>query len=446
MSNQETVQLLIKAPWILPVIPQNRIFENCAIAVNGGKIVAILPENEAIKRFNPKQTIHLEHHILMPGLINAHGHAAMTLLRGYADDLSLEPWLTEHIWPAESRWLDADFVRDGTELAIAEMIKTGTTCYSDMYFFPEAAAPVIQKSSIRAQITFPILDIATNWAQDAEECFSKGLALHDEYRNDDLITVGFGPHAPYTVSDGVLSKVATLAQELDAPIQIHLHETAHEIEESLKLHEQRPSERLFNLGLMTPATQCVHMTQINDLDIELLIKSGAHVIHCPESNLKLASGFCPIAKLSNHGINVALGTDGAASNNDLDLFGELQTAALMGKAIAEDPAACSAHEMLAMATINGARALGIEDLTGSLEPGKAADIIAISLDELSSIPIHNPASTLVYSNRRTPVTHSWVNGRALLLSGHLQTLNEQDIKTRATHWFKKMSDSNTTNR
>lgn len=440
MPAPECIQLLIKAPWIIPIIPEDRVFENCAIAVNSGKIIAIIPENEVKNRFIAKQTITLDNHIIMPGLINAHGHAAMSLFRGFADDLPLEPWLSDHIWPAETRWLDAEFVRDGTELAIAEMIKAGTTCYADMYFFPEESARAAQKSSIRTQITFPILDMASNWAQNAEEYLRKGLLLQDEYRNNDLITIGFGPHAPYTVSDEVLRKIAMLAQELEAPIHIHLHETAYEIEQSIKEYGMRPIERLMKLGLLSPLTQCVHMTQVNDSDIKHLQDSGAHLIHCPESNLKLASGFCPVSRLQKAGINVALGTDGAASNNDLDLFGELHTAALLGKAVAEDASACNAFGMLQMATLNGARALGIEDITGSLEPGKAADIIALNVDDLATLPIHNPVSTLVYNNRKATVSHVWVKGKALLLSGHLQTLNERELKTRARAWQKKIKN------
>lgn len=439
MPAQENIQLIIKAPWIIPVIPEDRILKNCAVAVNNGKIIGIIPEGEASSRFLAKQTITLDNHILMPGLINAHGHAGMSLFRGLADDLPLETWLTDHIWPAESRWLTPEFVRDATECAIAEMIQTGTTCYADMYFFPEESARAAQKSSIRAQLTFPILDAASNWAKNAEESLRKGLLLQDEYRNNSSITVGFGPHAPYTVSDTILRKIAMLAQELEAPIHIHLHETAQEIEESIQVHGMRPIERLAKLGLLSPLTQCAHMTQMNDHDIELLTSTGAHVIHCPESNLKLASGFCPVHRLQKAGVNVAIGTDGAASNNDLDLFGELQTAALLGKAVAQDASACNAHEMLRMATINGARALGINEITGSLEPGKAADIIAINVDELSTLPLHNPASALVYNNRNAKVTHVWVNGKALLLSGHLQTLNELELKSRARAWQQKMN-------
>lgn len=438
MTAKQAVHLLINARWIIPVVPANRVFEDCALVIHRQKIIALVPQTEARKRFDPEQTLNLDRHIVIPGLINAHGHAAMNLLRGYADDYALQTWLNDYIWPAEAEHVDADFVHDGTELAIAEMIKSGTTCFADMYFFPEQAAQAARKAHMRAQITFPILDFPTNWGQGPDDYFAKGLALHDEYRADDLIRIGFGPHAPYTVSDPHLAKVATLAEELQAPIQIHLHETAQEVDDAYRDTGIRPIERLYQLGLLTPQTQCVHMTQLNDDDIQTIANSGAHVVHCPESNLKLASGFCPVAKLKEAGVNVALGTDGAASNNNLNMLEEIQTAALLAKAVSRDPAALNAHQALACATLNGAKALGIDEITGSLEVGKAADIVALQADDISALPIYDPASALAYNNRALKVSHVWVAGRALLLSGHLQTLDERDIRARAERWQTKI--------
>ncbi|HEY7886289.1 MAG TPA: amidohydrolase family protein, partial [Cellvibrionaceae bacterium] len=317
MAAVQPARVLIKARWIIPVIPEGRVFENCALVIQGNDIAAILPAEEAEKRYKAEQTISLDNHLLIPGLINAHGHAAMSLLRGFAEDLPLETWLEDHIWPLEGRHVDARFVEDGTELAIAEMIKSGTTCFADMYFYPEAVARVAQRTHMRCQIAFPVMELETHWARSSDECIEKGLALRDEYRGDELIRIAFGPHAPYSLGDEALKKIAILAQELEAPIHIHLHETASEIEQSQREHDMRPSQRLAQLGLMSVLTQCVHMTQIDESDIELLQNCGAHVIHCPESNAKLASGFCPVALLQQKGINVALGTDGAASNNDL---------------------------------------------------------------------------------------------------------------------------------
>lgn len=439
MAARKPVQLLIKARWIIPILPAQRVYQDCAIAVQGGRIAAILPWDEADKRFTPEQSVKLDQHILMPGLINCHGHAAMTLLRGYADDQPLDTWLNHHIWPAEKNHVSADFVRDGTELAIAEMIRSGTTCFADMYFFPEQVALCARRAHMRCQITFPIANAATNWGEGADDYFAKGLALHDEYRGDDLIRIGFGPHAPYSLSDSHLQRAATLAEELQAPVQIHLHETAKEITDSVGQYGMRPIERLNKLGLLTPQTQCVHMTQIEESDLDLLANSGAQIIHCPESNLKLASGFCPVSKLLDRDINVALGTDSAASNNDLNMLGELESAGLLAKATSQNPGALKAHDLLAMATINGARALGLEKEIGSLEVGKAADIIALDTSHIGCRPIYDAASTLAYNNRSLTVSHSWVAGRALMLSGHLQTLNERDIASKALAWSKKIN-------
>lgn len=435
---QYSIDLIIKARWIIPVVPENRVLENCALAIDKGRILALLPNDEAERRFIAAETISLDSHVLIPGLVNAHGHAAMSLLRGYADDQPLHTWLNDHIWPTESRWVGEEFVRDGTQLAMAEMIKTGTTCFADMYFYPEQAAQVCLDAKMRSQISFPIFDFATSWGLGPDDYFAKGLALHDSLRASDLVSIAFGPHAPYTVSDAPLQKIAVLAQEMDMPIQIHLHETASEVEESVAQHGKRPTQRLMDLGLLSPLTQCVHMTQISDVDIALLQQTGAHVVHCPESNLKLASGFCPVDKLMKAGINVALGTDGAASNNDLDLFSELKTAALLAKAVAGDAAALSAHTALRMATLNGARALGMDEKVGSLETGKFADITAIDLSGLGTQPLYNPASQLVYTHSGQGVTHVWVQGKALLANRQLQTLDEREILGKANWWRKQI--------
>ncbi len=433
------IDLLIKARWIIPVVPENRILENCALAIHEGKILAIIPAEGAEQRYHAHETINLGNHAIMPGLVNAHGHAAMSLLRGYADDHPLHTWLNDHIWPIEGRWVSEDFVRDGTDLAIAEMIKTGTTCFADMYFYPEQAAQACLDASIRCQLAFPILDFPTAWGLGPDEYLSKGLNLHDTFRSNHLINIAFGPHAPYTVSNGPLQKIAMLAHEMDMPIHIHLHETAQEISDSLKQHGCRPSQRLMDLGLLSPLTQTVHMTQIDDSDIHLLQTSGAHVVHCPESNLKLASGFCPVDRLLKAGINVAIGTDGAASNNDLDLFSEVKTAALLAKAVAGDATALSAHAALRMATLNGAKALGLDEHIGSLEIGKVADITAIDLGEIAMQPVYNPASQLVYTHSGQAVTHVWVEGKCLLKNRELQTLNEREILGKANWWRKQIA-------
>ncbi len=434
-----SIDLLIKARWIIPVVPENRVLENCALAIHEGKILAIIPSDGADQRYSAREVINLGSHAILPGLVNAHGHAAMSLLRGYADDHPLHTWLNDHIWPAEGRWVSEEFVHDGTELAIAEMIKTGTTCFADMYFYPEQAAQACLDARIRCQLAFPILDFPTAWGLGPDEYLSKGLNLHDTFRSNHLINVAFGPHAPYTVSNAPLQKIAMLAHEMDMPIHIHLHETAQEVSDSIKQYGCRPIQRLMDLGLLSPLTQTVHMTQIDETDVNLLRISGAHVIHCPESNLKLASGFCPVDRLLKAGVNVAIGTDGAASNNDLDLFSEVKTAALLAKAVAGDATALSAHAALRMATLNGAKALGLDEQIGSLEIGKSADITAIDLGELAMQPVYNPASQLVYTHSGQAVTHVWVEGKCLLKNRELQTLNEREILGKANWWRKQIA-------
>ena len=428
------IDLLINSRWIIPVVPENRVFENCALAIDQQKIVGIYPQAEAKSKFDPASVVDLADHILMPGLVNAHGHAAMSLLRGYADDLPLQPWLEEHIWPVEARVLSAEFVADGTNLAMAEMIKTGTTCFADMYFFADTVAEQVQRSGMRSQIGFTVFDFPTAGGKDPDDYIHKGLQLRDSYKGDGLIKIACAPHAPYTVGDETLRRIATYANELDMAVHIHCHETAQEVADSLKLYGNRPLQRLDDLGVLLPQTQLVHMTQIDDNDIRLIQDNNCHVVHCPESNLKLASGFCPVGKLIDAGINVAIGTDGAASNNDLDLFGELKTAALLAKAVAGDAEVLDAHAALRMATINGAKALGWDDQIGSLEAGKSADMIAVEISSLSQKPLYNPASQLVYCNAGSQVTHSWVAGKALLRERSLVTLDEENLIRRADAW------------
>jgi 5-methylthioadenosine/S-adenosylhomocysteine deaminase len=374
----------------------------------------------------------------MPGLVNSHGHAAMSLLRGFADDQPLMPWLEQHIWPAEAAHVSAGFVRDGVELAIAEMIRCGTTTFSDMYFFPDVCAETAQRLGMRCQLTFPVLDAPTVWAQSADEYISKGLALRDDVKHSDLVTVGFGPHATYTVSEPSLIKVATLAAELDVPIQIHLHETRGEVLLAVEQNGERPLDSLQRLGLLGPRTQCVHMTDLGDQDIALLAATGAHVVHCPQSNMKLASGACPVDRLLASGVNVALGTDSAASNNDLNLFGEMQSAALLAKLHSQDATALPAATALEMATINGARAMGLESNIGSLEVGKLADLIAVDLSQPETQPLYNPLSQLVYACNGSQVTHSWIGGVEVMNQRQLTHIDLAALGVRTREWRERI--------
>lgn len=433
MTSKTPADVALDATWILPVAPRGRVYRDCSLLIKGDNILAIVPSHQVDERFEVRQHVALPNQLLMPGLVNCHGHSAMTLLRGFADDLPLDTWLQKHVWPAENRLVNEDFVADGARLAIGEMLLSGTTCFSDMYFFPEVTAQVAHEAGIRTQLFFPLLDFANNWSRDAADALHKGLKLRDTYRSHPLINVGFGPHAPYTLSDASLQKIATYAEELQAPVQIHLHETAAEVEKAVADTGQRPIERLENIGLLGPLTQCVHMTQVTASDIERLTANGAHVIHCPESNMKLASGACPVAGLLDAGVNVALGTDGAASNNDLDMLAETRTAALLAKLTSGNPAAVDAATAIELATLNGAKALGQDDRLGSLEAGKQADVIAVDLSALGTLPVHQPLSQLVYSNAAR-VKNVWVAGRQLVRDSQLTTISAEALRVAAGKW------------
>ncbi|HCR47835.1 MAG TPA: TRZ/ATZ family hydrolase [Marinobacter hydrocarbonoclasticus] len=428
----------INARWLIPVEPFGVVLEHQAVILQGSRILAIVPQAEADQSYRTRETLDLNQHVVLPGLINLHGHTAMSLFRGLADDLPLMTWLNDHIWPAESKFVSEQFVADGTRLAMAEMLRTGTTTFSDMYFFPEVTAQAAHDTGMRAQICFPLMDMPTVWGSGPEEYLRKGADLIEQWQRDDYIMPAIGPHAPYTVSDGPLGAAVELAQQTGAAIQLHLHETAFEVAEAVKASGQRPLARMADLGVLGANTQCVHMTQIDESDLAHLKKTGAHVVHCPESNLKLASGFCPVQKLLDHDINVTIGTDGAASNNDLDLFGELKTAAMVAKAVADDAAALSAHKALEMATLSGARALGRDHDIGSLVAGKLADLIAVDLSDPYLQPVYDPASHLVYSNHGRAVSHSWIHGVPQLQDGRLTRIDVPDLVLRVNEWRKQI--------
>jgi len=433
------VDTLIHARWIIPVEPESVTYEHHTLVIDSGKIIDLLPTDLAKQKYQGTTTENLENHALLPGLINCHTHAAMTLMRGIADDVPLMNWLQNHIWPLEQKWMSEAFVKDGTDLAIAEMILGGTTCFNDMYFFPEITAGQAIHHGIRAKVGLIVIDFPSVWAQNSEEYIEKGLALHDQLRLSNLCSTAFAPHAPYSVSDEPLQKIRTLADELELSIHIHVHETQHEVEQAQTQSGQRPLQRLQELGIVNPSLIAVHMTQLTDEEISTFAESGAHLVHCPESNLKLASGFCPIARCLAAGINVALGTDGAASNNDLDMLGEMRTAALLGKAVAGDASAIPAMTALSMATINGAKALGLDTVCGSLSLGKAADVIAIDLTYLETQPLYCPVSQIVYAASRQQVTDVWVAGKRLLKQRRLTTINIDDLKVKIAEWQHRLS-------
>lgn len=437
----QTVDTLVHARWIVPVEPAGRYYERHSLAVQEGRILDLLPTEQARATYTAPTQHTFAEHALVPGFVNAHTHAPMSLFRGLADDLPLMEWLERHIWPAEARFVSEGFVRDGTRLAAAEMVRGGTTCFNDMYFFPQESAKAATEVGIRASIGLIVLDLPTVWASDADEYIAKGTDLHDEFRNSPLVRTAFAPHAPYTVSDAPLARIGTLAEELDIPIHIHLHETAHEVAEAEASGGERPLARLARLGLLSHRLLAVHMTQLEDAEIERVAGCGAHVLHCPESNLKLASGFCPVARLLEAGANVALGTDGAASNNDLDMLGEMRTAALVAKGTAGAANAVPASQALSMATLNGARALGLDDAIGSLAPGKSADMVAINLGELETQPVFNPISQIVYACSRHQVTDVWVAGRHLLKDRVLTTVDEAELLATTREWRERIAHS-----
>ena len=432
------IDLLVLPRWLVPVEPAGTVLEHHALAVDGGRIVAVLPAAEARTQFQARETLELPQHAIMPGLVNTHAHSAMTLLRGIADDLPLMDWLQNHIWPAEGAHMSRAFCEDGLRLAMAEMIRGGTTCVNDMYFFPDATVAAATTAGMRATVGLIVLDFPTAWAQNADEYLNKGLEVHDGLKGNPLVRSVFAPHAPYTVSDAPLKSIRKYATELGIGIHMHVHETAGEVEMAVQATGKRPWQRLKELDLLGPDFIAVHMTQLTDQEIAEAAQYGVSIAHCPESNLKLASGFCPVDKLLKAGVNVAIGTDGAASNNDLDLLQETRTAALLAKSVAGDARALSAPQALHMATLAGAKALGMDAEFGSLAAGKSADFIAVNLSAVNTQPVYNVLSHLAYAARGDQVSDVFVAGRALMRNRQLLTVDEAQAIQRANEWQKKI--------
>lgn len=431
----EPIDLLLRPTWVVPVIPDRVALKGHSVAIRDGAIVAVLPADEADRRFTAKEIADLPGHALIPGLVNLHAHASMSLMRGIADDLPLMQWLQEAIWPAEGKHVSHAFVRDGTALAADEMLRGGITTCNEMYFHPDAAAEAFAAAGMRATVGVAVLEFPTPYAANADEYFRKGLAARDKWQGHPLIRFAMAPHAPYTVSDDSLARVASLAAELDCPIHMHIHETAHEIAESLSQHGVRPLARLARLGLLGPGMIAVHAVHLDAAEIELLASQGCAIAHCPSSNMKLASGIAPVAAMLDKGLTVGLGTDGAASNNRLDLFEEMRQAALLAKVSTMDPTVVPAHTALRMATLDGARALGLDHLIGSIEPGKRADLCAVALDTVNNTPCFDPVSHLVYVAGRESVAHVWVDGEKRVEKGRtvLRNSNKELIGI-ATMW------------
>ncbi|MDR0181461.1 TRZ/ATZ family hydrolase [Lysobacter arvi] len=435
----ESCDLLIEAGWVVPVVPHGVVLEGHAVAVRDGAIVAVLPIREARARFAAKETVSRPDAALVPGLVNAHTHNPMTLLRGIADDLPLMEWLQGHIWPVEGAVMGPEFIEDGIALAIAEMLRGGTTCANENYFFPDVQAAVYRQHGFRARVGLPVIDFPTAWAKTSEEYFERAGEVHDQWRDDPLVATAFAPHAPYTVSDENFERIRMLSDQLDIPVHLHTHETAHEVVESHAKLGQRPIARLDRLGLINDRLIAVHMTQLTDAEIALCAQRGVSVVHCPESNLKLASGFCPVGKLVKAGVNVAIGTDGCASNNDLDMFGETRTAALLAKAVAEDASAFDAATALHAATLGGARALGFDARIGSIEIGKQADLVCVDLGQIETQPLHHVVSQLIYATGRHQVSDVWIAGRAKLRERMLVDMDGAALVANARQWRERIA-------
>ena len=430
----QACDLIIEAGWVVPVVPHGVVLADHAVVVSGGAIVAVLPTAEARARYQARQVVSRSDAALVPGLVNAHTHNPMTLLRGVADDLPLKVWLQQHIWPIEAAVIGPEFVADGVTLAIVEMLRGGTTCCNENYFFPDVQAATYRQHGFRARVGLPVIDFPTAWAASDDEYFDRAGEVHDQWRDDPLVATAFAPHAPYTVSDANFERVRLLSDQLDIPVHLHLHETAQEVQQSVEQHGQRPIVRIERLGLFNDRLIAVHMTQLTEAEIHLCAERGVSVVHCPESNLKLASGFCPACALDRAGVNLAIGTDGCASNNDLDMVGETRTAALLAKAVAQDAAALDAFTALRAATLGGARAIGFDHLVGSLEPGKQADIACIDLAALETQPLHHVVSQLVYAAGRHQVRDVWIAGVRKLADYRLADMDADALVAKAREW------------
>lgn len=427
---------------LVPVRPRFQKLEQMAVVIEGGLIAAVLTRSDALAMYENATRIELPDHVLVPGFINMHTHSAMTLLRGYADDLDLHVWLNEHIWPVEKAFLGPGYVHDGSQLAIAEMLRGGTTFFNDFYFYPEVTAAVAVDAGMRACIGLPVIDVPTIWASSEDECIDKGLEVSASWQGEPLLSTSFAPHAPYSVGDAALARIAKLSEKRDMRVHMHVLESSWELGESLRKHGKTTLERLADIGLLNDRLLAVHMTQLDGTDMEVLSNAAVNIVHCPESNLKLGNGICLVSRLFEHDINVALGTDGAASNNDLDLLGEARTAALLAKGASADPCVVSAFEALEMLTINAASALGKSDQLGSIEVGKLADLCAIRMDNLRTAPMYDVVSHLIYTASSHQVSHVWVGGRLLLENGEFLHMDVASIIERANYWAERIATEN----
>jgi 5-methylthioadenosine/S-adenosylhomocysteine deaminase len=425
----EPIDTLIAARWVIPIEPGGRVLDGHAVAIHHGRIVAVVPADEARQRFLPREIVERPAHVLLPGFVNAHAHAAASLLRGVAGNVGYERW-SQRIRSLQRRWMDAEYVRDGAELAIAAALGSGTTCFADAHLFPEVVAQVAAAARMRACIGLPVLDGPTVWAGSAGEYLDKGLQLHDEYRDDPLITTALAPFEPASVSDETLIRVRRAADELELPMTLHVDAHGAVGHEPMLVRLQR-------LGLLSPLLSAVHATGIDAADVERIAAAGASVVHCPRSNLKLGRGICPVPLLKERGVNVALGS---GDDTNFDLLDEVRSGALLATGLSPTGSAIGAHDWLRIATLNGAQALGLGETVGSLLPGKWADLCCINLDRANTQPVYDPAEQVVFAASREQVSDVWVAGRTLVREGRLTNLDLDDVLSRARRWAARIGE------
>lgn len=436
--NKKNASIIISASWIFTSNLEGQLLSDYSIVIENDKIIDLVPQDKVFDEYEANDTYQLTNHILIPGLINTHTHAAMSLFKGFADDLPLQDWLNDYIWPAEKEFINSSFVKDGSILALSEMIKSGVTTFNDMYFFPDATAEAVKELGVRSNIGLVVLDFPTNYATDPEDYLLKGFEFRDKWRNEELITTSIAPHAPYSVSDEAFTLINTYSEELSINIHTHLHETQWEIEDSIEKYGITPVQRLNNLGIIGPSLMAVHCVHLNDQDMATLAKNKVSIVHNPSSNMKLGSGIADIAKMLKQNLNISLGTDSSASNNRLDIMEEMRLAALLIKGSTKSPESFSANEAIKMATINGAKALGLESIIGSIEKNKKADLVAIDLNSIENQPIYNPLTTLVYSSSRSDVSYVWIDGEIKLKDKKLVKIDEERIIQLAKKWQRKL--------
>ncbi|MAR99939.1 MAG: N-ethylammeline chlorohydrolase [Nitrosomonadales bacterium] len=438
-NNKKKVSTIISATWIYTSNSKNELLSNYSIVIKNDKIIDLVLQDEVFEKYEANEVYQLTDHIITPGLINTHTHVAMSLFKGFADDLPLQDWLNNYIWPAEKKFVNSQFVKEGSILALSEMIKSGITTYNDMYFFPDSTAEASKDLGIRSNIGLVVLDFPTNYASDPEDYLAKGFNFRDKWRNEDLISTSIAPHAPYSVSDKAFNLINTYSEELDINIHIHLHETILEIEDSIEKYGITPIQRLNNLGIIGPSMIAAHCVHLNEQDLSILTSNKVNIVHNPSSNMKLGSGIADVTKMLKQNLNVSLGTDSSASNNRLDIIEEMRLAALLIKGKTKSPELLSAVQAINMATINGAKALGLDSLIGSIEINKKADLISIDLNSITAQPIYNPLSTLVYSSSRSDVDYVWINGDIKLKDKKLINIDEDKIIQIAKKWQTKIN-------